>query len=105
MRCAARKLTDKVLHFGSGSSTRIIVEFRAATPPPQGAVVNRDELRPYEITEVRKQEDVTAQRLCARNHAAELEMTNDKCLMTMENERREPTAEIISSRFFSSASG
>jgi hypothetical protein len=52
------KLTDKVLHFGGGSSTRIIVEFPGGyTPPAQGAVVNRDELRPYEITEVRKQED------------------------------------------------
>jgi len=52
------KLTDKVLHFGGGSSTRIIVEFQSGyTPPPQGATVNRDESRPYEITEVRKQED------------------------------------------------
>ena len=51
-------LTSKVLHFGGGSSTRIIVEFpRGYIPPPQGAVVNRDETRPYEITEVRKQED------------------------------------------------
>src|SRR5215813_4563075 len=51
-------LTSKVLHLGGGSSTRIIVEFpRGYTPPPQGAVVNRDELRPYEITEVRKEED------------------------------------------------
>jgi hypothetical protein len=51
-------LTSKVLHFGGGSSTRIIVEFpRGYTPPPQGSVVNRDEARPYEITEVRKQED------------------------------------------------
>jgi hypothetical protein len=51
-------LTSKVLHFGGGSSTRIIVEFpRGYTPPPQGAVVNRDEMRPYEITEVRKAED------------------------------------------------
>ncbi len=51
-------LTSKVLHLGGGSSTRIIVEFpRGYTPPPQGAVVNRDEIRPYEITEVRKQED------------------------------------------------
>jgi hypothetical protein len=51
-------LTSKVLHFGGGSSTRIIVEFpRGYAPPPQGAVVNRDEMRPYEITEVRKQED------------------------------------------------
>jgi len=52
------KLTDKVLHFGAGSSTRIIVEFPSGyTPPQQGAVVSRDEMRPYEITEVRKQED------------------------------------------------
>ena len=52
------KLTDKVLHFGAGSSTRIIVEFPAGyTPPQQGTAVNRDEMRPYEITEVRKQED------------------------------------------------
>ena len=51
-------LTSKMLHFGGGSSTRIVVEFpRGYTPPPQGAVVNRDEMRPYEITEVRKQED------------------------------------------------
>ena len=51
-------LTSKVLHFGGGSSTRIIVEFPLGyTPPPQGSVVNRDEQRPYEITEVRKQED------------------------------------------------
>ncbi len=52
------KLTDKVLHFGGGSSTRIIVEFPAGyTPPQQGATVSRDEMRPYEITEVRRQED------------------------------------------------
>ena len=52
------KLTDTVLHFGGGSSTRIIVEFPSGyTPPPQGAVVSRDEARPLEITEVRKQED------------------------------------------------
>jgi hypothetical protein len=52
------KLTDKVLHFGKGSAERIIVEFPAGyTPPQQGAVVNRDEMRPFEITEVRKQED------------------------------------------------
>ena len=51
-------LTSKVLHLGGSSSTRIIVEFpRGYTPPPQGALVNRDESRPYEITEVRKQED------------------------------------------------
>jgi hypothetical protein len=52
------KLTDKVLHLGGGSSTRIIVEFPSGyTPPAQGATVSRDELRPYEITEVRKDED------------------------------------------------
>jgi hypothetical protein len=52
------KLTDTVLHFGAGSSTRIIVEFPAGyAPPRQGSVVSRDEARPYEITEVRKQED------------------------------------------------
>jgi hypothetical protein len=52
------KLTDTVLHFGAGSSTRIIVEFPAGyRPPPPGAVVSRDEARPYEITEVRKRED------------------------------------------------
>jgi hypothetical protein len=52
------KLTDKVLHLGGGSSTRIIVEFPAGyAPPRQGAEVNRDEQRPYEITEVRRQED------------------------------------------------
>ena len=52
------KLTDKVLHLGGGSSTRVIVEYPSGyTPPQQGAVVNRDEMRPYEITEVRKDED------------------------------------------------
>ena len=52
------KLTDKVLHFGGGSSMRIIVEFPAGyVPPRQGAEVSRDEQRPYEITEVRKQGD------------------------------------------------
>jgi hypothetical protein len=52
------KLTENVLRFGAGSPTRIIVEFPAGyTPPRQGSVVNRDEARPLEITEVRKQED------------------------------------------------
>ena len=51
------KLTDSVLHFGS-APTRIIVEFPAGyTPPQQGSTVSRDESRPLEITEVRKQED------------------------------------------------
>ncbi|MEP6777478.1 MAG: hypothetical protein ABI944_03420 [Chthoniobacterales bacterium] len=53
------KLTDTVLHFGSGAqSARIIVEYPTGyTPPQQGSVVTRDEARPYEITEVRKQAD------------------------------------------------
>jgi hypothetical protein len=52
------KLTDKVLHLGGGSNTRIIVEFPAGyTPPGAGSVVTRDEARPYEVTEVRKGED------------------------------------------------
>jgi hypothetical protein len=51
------KLASAMLHLG-GSSTRIIVEFPAGyVPPPQGSVVSRDEARPLEITEVRKQED------------------------------------------------
>jgi hypothetical protein len=51
------KLTDTVLHFGS-ASTRIIVEFPAGyAPPAQGSIVNRDEARPFEITEVRRQQD------------------------------------------------
>src|SRR6266403_862972 len=51
------KLTDSVLHFGA-APTRIIVEFPAGySPPTQGSTVNRDEARPLEITEVRKQED------------------------------------------------
>jgi hypothetical protein len=51
------KLTDSVLHFGS-APTRIIVEFPAGyTPPQPGSTISRDESRPLEITEVRKQED------------------------------------------------
>jgi len=53
-----QRLTDTVLRFGAGSSTRIIVDYPAGyRPPAQGSVVNRDESRPYEITEVRKQDD------------------------------------------------
>ena len=53
-----QRLTDTVLRFGAGSSTRIIVDYPAGySPPSQGSVVNRDESRPYEITEVRKQDD------------------------------------------------
>jgi hypothetical protein len=52
------KLSDTVLHFGGGSSTRIIVEFPAGyTPPAQGSVVSRDAARPFEITEIRRQKD------------------------------------------------
>ena len=37
---------------------RIIVDFPAGyTPPARGSTVTRDEARPYEITEVRKQSD------------------------------------------------
>jgi hypothetical protein len=51
------KLTDSVLHFGA-APTRIIVEFPAGyTPPAQGSAVSRDEARPLEITEVRRQDD------------------------------------------------
>jgi hypothetical protein len=51
------RLASAMLHLG-GSSTRIIVEFPAGyVPPAQGTVVSRDDARPFEITEVRKQED------------------------------------------------
>ena len=51
------RLASAMLHLG-GSSTRIIVEFPAGyVPPAQGSVVSRDESRPLEITEIRKQED------------------------------------------------
>lgn len=51
------RLADSMLHFG-GSSTRIIVEFPSGyTPPARGSFVSRDEARPLEITEVRKQDD------------------------------------------------
>jgi hypothetical protein len=54
------RLTDAVLHpLGGGqSSVRIVVEFPTGyTPPARGTTVTRDEARPYEITEVRKQSD------------------------------------------------
>ncbi len=51
-------MAESVLHLGGASATRIIVEFpQGATPPAQGSTVNRDQARPYEITEVRKQSD------------------------------------------------
>lgn len=53
------RLTDAVLHpLGGGQSVRIVVEFPAGyVPPVRGSTVTRDEARPYEITEVRKQSD------------------------------------------------
>jgi hypothetical protein len=53
------RLTDAVLHFGSNAAgARIVVEYPAGyTPPAQGSTVNRDDSRPYEITEVNKQSD------------------------------------------------
>jgi hypothetical protein len=53
------RLTDAVLHpLSGGKSVRIVVEFPAGyTPPTRGTTVTRDEARPYEITEVRKQAD------------------------------------------------
>ena len=51
-------MAETVLRLGAQSSTRIIVEFPSGyAPPAQGATVNRDDARPYEITEVRKQAD------------------------------------------------
>jgi hypothetical protein len=52
-------LTDAVLKLaGGGQNLRVIVDFPAGyTPPSRGATVTRDEARPYEITEVRKQSD------------------------------------------------
>jgi hypothetical protein len=51
-------MAESVLRLGAPSSTRIIVEFPAGyKPPEQGSTVSRDEQRPYEITEVRKQAD------------------------------------------------
>lgn len=51
-------IAESVLRFGASSSTRIVVEFPSGiAPPARGATVTRDEARPYEITEVRKQSD------------------------------------------------
>ena len=49
-------LTDAVLKLARvNQSIRVIVEFPAGyTPPARGTTVTRDEARPYEITEVRK---------------------------------------------------
>lgn len=52
-------ITDAVLKLaGGGKDVRIIVEFPAGyNPPTRGSTVTRDDARPYEITEVRKQAD------------------------------------------------
>jgi hypothetical protein len=52
-------ITDAVLKLaGGGQNLRVIVDFPAGyTPPTRGTTVTRDEARPYEITEVRKQSD------------------------------------------------
>jgi hypothetical protein len=52
-------LTDAVLKLArANQSIRVIVEFPAGyTPPARGTTVTRDEARPYEITEVRKDSD------------------------------------------------
>lgn len=54
------RMTESMLNLGGGGmgSMRIVVEFpEGYIPPPQGAVVNRDDARPYEIVDVRKQDD------------------------------------------------
>lgn len=53
-------VTDAMLEklTGGGQNVRIVVEFPAGyTPPTRGSTVTRDDARPYEITEVRKQSD------------------------------------------------
>ncbi|MEY2507028.1 MAG: hypothetical protein QOH01_1357 [Verrucomicrobiota bacterium] len=52
-------LTDAVLKLaGGGQNLRIIVDFPAGyNPPTRRSTVTRDDARPYEITEVRKQSD------------------------------------------------
>ena len=52
------RMPDSVRLLAGGNSTRIIVEYPAGyVPPKPGSIVSRDEVRPFEITEVRKQED------------------------------------------------
>ena len=52
------RMPDSVMFLAVGNSTRIIVEYPAGyVPPKPGSIVSRDEVRPLEITEVRKQED------------------------------------------------
>lgn len=43
---------------GQSSKVRVIVEFPAGTvPPPEGSVLSRDNLRPFQITSVKKGDD------------------------------------------------
>jgi len=52
------RMPDSVMLLAGGNSTRIIVEYPAGyVPPKPGSIVSRDEVRPFEITEVRKEED------------------------------------------------
>ena len=52
------RMPDSVMLLAGGNSTRIIVEYPVGyVPPKPGSIVSRDEVRPFEITEVRKQED------------------------------------------------
>ena len=51
-------MPDSVMLLAGGNSTRIIVEYPTGyVPPKPGSIVSRDEVRPFEITEVRKEED------------------------------------------------
>lgn len=52
------RVPESVVRLTGGNSTRIIVEYPAGfAPPSPGSTVNRDEIRPLEVTEVRRQED------------------------------------------------
>src|SRR5207249_8318611 len=52
------RMPDSVMFLTGGNSVRIIVEYPTGyVPPKPGSVVSRDEVRPLEVTEVRKQED------------------------------------------------
>ncbi|MBV9009991.1 MAG: hypothetical protein JO354_12620 [Verrucomicrobia bacterium] len=52
------RMPASVLRLAGGNAARVIVEYPAGyVPPAPGSTVTRDEARPLEITEVRKQED------------------------------------------------
>lgn len=52
------RVPDSVVRLAGGNATRIVVEFPAGqAPPTPGSMLTRDEVRPLEVTEVRKQED------------------------------------------------